>query len=129
MKLEADDQNAGVRPGILGFHDHDGDEELDEREGGEVNEGEEKEPEGDKGIENDGEEDGIDEEGEEARTSKGLSLPCRPTPEEVEAHMRTHLPLRSWCEICVRGRAEDAAHSQGKGEESAVAIVGTDYGY
>ena len=36
MKLKEKAKSTGVRPEILGFHDHAGDEEQDENEGGDV---------------------------------------------------------------------------------------------
>ena len=37
-------------------------------------------------------------------------LPCTPTRAEREAHEATHLPFRSWCEVCVQGRADNPQH-------------------
>ena len=98
MKLKSNEKSAGVRPGITGClvpFGYEGDEELDEREREEREEPREQEIEGGKGIENDGEEEGIDEEGEEARKSKGLSLPCRPH-------------LRKWKRTCARTSHSEA---------------------
>ena len=33
-----------------------------------------------------------------------------PSAREVKEHMITHVPFRSWCEHCVRGRAVNEAH-------------------
>ena len=59
--------------------------------------------------------------------------PCQPTPlaAEVEAHNRTHVPYRSWCPHCVRGRGRADAHRRGAGrgdgyEHPHLAI---DYGF
>ena len=46
-------------------------------------------------------EDEDGEDNEEAMDSIGWCAPVRPSAEEVEIHNRTHLPYRSWCEICV----------------------------
>ena len=42
-------------------------------------------------------------EPEEARKAKGTRAPTKPSKEEVDEHMLTHLPFRSWCPHCVRG--------------------------
>ena len=33
-----------------------------------------------------------------------------PSLEEFQKHMMTHLPYRSWCEYCVKGRGKEAPH-------------------
>ena len=41
-----------------------------------------------------------------------------PSRAEREAHEATHLPYRSWCDYCVRGRAKNPPHSSvGGGED------------
>ena len=47
-----------------------------------------------------------EKESEEAKPPEVLRDPGAPTPKEVEQHNVTHLPFRSWCRHCVRGRAE-----------------------
>ena len=44
-----------------------------------------------------------------------VKIKAKPIPETVskkdqELHQLTHLPFRSWCEHCVRGKARDDAH-------------------
>ena len=34
----------------------------------------------------------------------------KPSAEEVRRHMISHVPYRSWCEHCVRGKAKDNPH-------------------
>ena len=34
----------------------------------------------------------------------------KPTEAEVEEHNLTHLPYRSWCRHCVRGRGKEMPH-------------------
>ena len=43
---------------------------------------------------------------------KELANPRRPNGKEVEKHMRTRMPYRNWCNICVRAKGRDWA--QGK---------------
>ena len=35
--------------------------------------------------------------------------PKEPRPEEREEHEKTHIPFRSWCRHCVRGRGKEEA--------------------
>ena len=35
-----------------------------------------------------------------------------PSLEEFQRHMMTHLPYRSWCEYCVKGRGKEAPHQR-----------------
>jgi hypothetical protein len=52
-----------------------------------------------------------EEEGERgARKMKKMNDPKKPTKEEVEDHEKLHLPFRSWCRHCVRGRGKELAH-------------------
>ena len=47
----------------------------------------------------------VDTEGEPGeRKTKKLQEPKMPTRTEIEEHNLTHLPYRSWCRHCVRGR-------------------------
>ena len=50
------------------------------------------------------------EEGEETCRSKHTALPANVSKEEFDSHQLTHLPCRSWCDHCVRGKAVDDAH-------------------
>ena len=34
----------------------------------------------------------------------------KPTPEEVEQHMVTHIPFREWCPHCVAGKSKTDPH-------------------
>jgi hypothetical protein len=49
---------------------------------------------------------------EEAREPKKVHNPALPSRAEMELHMLTHLPFRSWCEHCVRGRGESVRHEK-----------------
>ena len=41
----------------------------------------------------------------EDTTAVALPAPPRPTPQMVADHQVAHIPFRSWCPACVRGRA------------------------
>ena len=40
------------------------------------------------------------------RVPKRVADPKMPTQAEIDEHNLTHMPYRSWCIHCVRGRAE-----------------------
>ena len=50
-----------------------------------------------------------EEEGESAQ-SKSLRVPGTPMEAMIREHEVTHIPFRSWCVACVRGRARGAQH-------------------
>jgi hypothetical protein len=51
-----------------------------------------------------------------SRKMTKLNDPKEPSAEERRIHEMTHLPFRSWCRHCVRGRGKEAAHrTQPKG--------------
>ena len=56
--------------------------------------------------------------------------PGQPTAEERRLHDLTHLPYRSWCRDCVRGRGYAHPHrSLGEGADRPVPTVSMDYFY
>ena len=51
-----------------------------------------------------------------------------PTSEERERHALCHLPFRSWCRLCVCGRAKDAAHHlRGDDEARGLPLLQCDF--
>jgi hypothetical protein len=48
------------------------------------------------------------------RTAK-MNDPKEPKKQEREEHEKTHLPFRSWCRHCIRGRGKEAAHRKQEG--------------
>ena len=50
------------------------------------------------------EEEQCDEDEEEGQQPKVIRSPKAPTKAEREEHEATHLPCRSWCTHCLRGR-------------------------
>ena len=115
MRAQNHHWDNGVSP-LLGFGDHDDDDE----EGEPAEEPAEEENPG---------EDVDFGESEEAAEPKVVTKPCKPSAAEVEAHNATHIPFRNWCEICVRGRAQDMGHASKPKEASGVPKVLLDYGY
>ena len=78
---------------------------------------------------------GIEDAGEEAVAVRGQRLIQGPTREEYEAHMRTHMPFRSWCSCCVRGKSDAPPHrtvKDGRLEEmgkGSIPVISVDYGF
>lgn len=70
-----------------------------------------------------------EESEEDALEPKGVKIEYRPSKEEMDAHMLTHIPFKSWCPHCVKGKAKSKPHlrmNNGK-EECTVPIVSIDY--
>ena len=71
-------------------------------------------------------EDGEENE-EEAVLPKRALDPCAPTAAEVEAHQATHLPFRSWCTHCVRGRRDNLPHRRIPGDDREIPEISMEY--
>ena len=75
---------------------------------------------------------GIDDESEIGREARQLRRQrrahCPSTVEEIQEHLRTHLPYKSWCHHCVSGRGVSTQHrGRSPGEDSVeVAAVAVD---
>ena len=67
---------------------------------------------------------------EEARKAKVQTSQTLPSVKEVQEHMITHLPFRSWCPHCVRGKAKGMPHrKQDNEKEHDLPTVSIDYMY
>ena len=65
---------------------------------------------------------------EEAETLKRVYFDMRPTQEEVNAHNVSHLPYRSWCPHCVRGKARRRSHrKRGRSQRDGIPVISLDY--
>ena len=51
---------------------------------------------------------------EETRDPKLLQDHGAPSAAEVDRHCVTHMPYRSWCPVCVEGRARDKLLKRGE---------------
>ena len=72
--------------------------------------------------------DEVGAEGEEAIPARGLLSPAQPTRREIQEHVLTHLPPRSWCGHCLRGRGTSLPHFRSETEgEHVVPTVSSDY--
>ena len=49
---------------------------------------------------------------------------------ELEEHMATHIPYRSWCKHCISGRGQNDHHRhQLSGEEQEIPTISIDYAF
>ena len=62
------------------------------------------------GATSEGQDEEDREEMDEGRTPIAMTVPEGPSINEREEHELTHIPFRSWCEHCVKGRARSKAH-------------------
>ena len=69
-----------------------------------------------------------DSEGEEADEIRVKPIIIQPNQEEVDKHMNTHIPYRSWCKHCVRGKGVNDQHKKSQ-SESRIAIISIDYAF
>ena len=65
--------------------------------------------------------------GEEAELPKVVKCDNRPSEEEVRIHNRTHLPYRSSCPHCVRGKARRHHRRKMRRLRSQVPVISLDY--
>ena len=72
--------------------------------------------------ESEGESDGAEESGTEAKVPWRVREPGDPTPEERAQHEVTHLPFRSWCRFCVMGRGRQEGHFRQERREGIDAL-------
>ena len=71
---------------------------------------------------------GDNSEDEGRRAPRKVAEPRMPTHAEIQEHNITHLPYRSWCIHCVRGRGEQAGHRRQEARpENAFPEVHMDY--
>ena len=68
-----------------------------------------------------------DEVGAEGVDVKVMKRPEEPTQEEIDKHMCTHIPFRSWCSHCVMGKAKNSRHAKRGSQENEVPVVSIDY--
>ena len=65
---------------------------------------------------------------EEAIPARSLPSPTQTTRKEIQEHVLTHLPPRSWCGHCLRRRGTSLPHFRSKTEgEQIVPTVSIDY--
>ena len=84
-------------------------------------------------IEEGGEGDRTTENREEAE-EEGLvpkikKVAVKPTQEEVERHMVTHIPFREWCPHCVAGKSKIDPHLKKDKDQRVIPKISLDYMY
>ena len=47
---------------------------------------------------------------EEGRVIRGPQAIYKPSQEEWDNHMKSHIPFRRWCPLCVKGSCKSGAH-------------------
>ena len=76
-------------------------------------------------------EDGVSSAGDGgesgARMPKKMQDPKLPTQAEIDEHVMTHLPYRSWCTHCVRGRGGAHPHRKAEAEDRSIPELHMDY--
>ena len=70
-----------------------------------------------------------EEQGEEEVEVKGRRAPKGPSKQEREEHELTHMPYRSWCKHCVRGRGINNPHKKREGEREEDEVTRICMGY
>ena len=110
MRCNTDDETQQLNVEVQVDNDeHDEENEQVEQEDDALSQGMAAEEVGEAGQE---EEPEIHAGEEEGRTAVGMTTPKMVSRKEREEHELTHLPYRSWCEHCVRGRGRTTAHKQ-----------------
>ena len=79
-------------------------------------------------------EEGVIAENHEEAEEEGLipkikKVVTKPTPEEVERHMVTHIPFREWCPHCVAGKSKIDPHLKRSRDERAIPKISLGYMY
>ena len=67
------------------------------------------------------------EDSSEGIEAKVMKKPEEPTQDEVDRHMCTHIPFRSWCPHCVVGKAKNNRHLRRSVRENEVPVASIDY--
>ena len=91
---------------------------------------EEKEKEEEDNIEEDMWQEAFGDGANEESKVKAIREGHAPTASEVKQHMVNHLPFRSWCRHCVKGKAKGLPHRIKKREDKEaeqVPLVSVDY--
>ena len=71
--------------------------------------------------------EGVQESEAGKRETIRLQTPYKPSQEEVDDHDLTHLPYRSWCRHCIRGRGTETSHFAQEAEDRTVPEVHMDF--
>ena len=73
---------------------------------------------------------GDEEQQEEHLKASAIASLHLPSRREVEEHNLTHIPFRSWCNHCLRGRGRRRRHNEGGGgDDKAMTTYSIDFMY
>ena len=101
-----------------------------ESKGNRLNDGTTLELTQSKGEDKEGDRDDVSETDEtsgEAQLARKVREPGEPTSAEISDHNITHLPFRSWCAHCVRGKSNNDPHRRRPADEPEIPTIGMDY--
>ncbi len=60
---------------------------------------------------------------------RSVTVPTRPTQEEVDKHCLNHAVYHNWCEFCVRGRGKENPHKAVGERVMQIPVLCMDYGF
>ena len=69
------------------------------------------------------------DESEEGRKAKSNLVSDVPSQREIDEHMLTHIPFRSWCKFCVMGKSVASPHRKIDKSEESIPTVSVDYAF
>ena len=69
------------------------------------------------------------DESEEGRKAKSNTVQNLPSQSEIDEHMLTHVPFRSWCRFCVMGKSVAAPHRRVDKSDETIPTVSIDYAF
>ena len=69
------------------------------------------------------------DESEEGRRAKSILVQELPSQREIDEHMLTHIPFRSWCRFCVMGKSVANPHRSIDKSEEGIPTVSIDYAF
>ena len=65
----------------------------------------------------------------EGRKAKGIHVSETPTQKDVDEHMLTHIPFRSWSKFCDMGRGVSLQHRKIDKSEETIPTISIDYAF
>ena len=72
----------------------------------------------------------MEAEADDAEPLPAMAAPTRPSEQMIQEHMITHLPYRSWCQSCVRGRGKSMRHCRVEDkDQNQIPVISADYAF
>ena len=69
------------------------------------------------------------DESEEGRKAKGITVQELPSQSEIDQHMLTHIPFRSWCRFCVMAKSVATPHRSVDKSNEEIPTVSIHYAF